>query len=68
MNLRLKSKLTEKHVEGTQLAKVWDVNVNTVYLKLNGKTIITCNELSKAAQAFGFSDSDVLYILFGARY
>lgn len=68
MNLRLKSKLTEKRIEGKTLAGLWDCNVNTVYQKLNGATIITCEELIKAALAFEFSESDVLYILFGPRY
>lgn len=68
MNLRLKSKLTEKKIPGTELAKLLECNVNTLYMKLNGKTIITCDELTKIALAYNFSDADVLYILFGARY
>ena len=68
MNLRFKSKLTEKKIEGKDLAKLWECNINTVYSKLNGLTIITCDEFTKAALEFNFSDADVLYILFGARY
>lgn len=68
MNLRFKSKLTEKRVEGKDLAELWECNINTVYAKLNGQTIITCDEFTKAALKFEMSDADVLYILFGARY
>ena len=68
MNLRFKSKLTERRIEGKTLAELWNCNINTVYMKLNGSTIITCEEFTKAALAFQFSDADVLYILFGPRY
>ena len=68
MNLRLKSKLTEKRIDGKTLAVLWECNVNTVYSKLNGLTIITCEEFTKAALEYKFTDADVLYILFGPRY
>jgi hypothetical protein len=65
VNIRLKGKLTEKGVTGKQLAELWDININSVYAKLNGNTIITCEELKKAALAFKLSEAEVLYILFG---
>ena len=68
MNLRLKSKLTERRIDGKELAQLWDCNINTVYSKLNGLTRITMDEFSKAALEFKFSDADVLYIIFGSRY
>lgn len=64
---RLKGKLTEKNVTRKALAELWECNINTVSSKMNGKTIITVEELKSAALTFGLSESDVLYVIFGAK-
>lgn len=66
MYARLKGKLKEHGVRGEDLAKLWDCSLPTVYYKLNGKTIITVDELRAVSLNCGLSDSEVLYILFGA--
>lgn len=65
MYSRLKGKLKEHGVRGEELAKVWNCTLPTVYYKLNGKTIITVDELQAVALNFKFSESEILYILFG---
>ena len=67
MHARLKGKLTEKGITNNQVAELIECNVATVSLKMNGKTIITCDELAKIAITFKFSDEELLYILLGPR-
>lgn len=65
MYARLKGKLKEHGVRGEDLAKLWNCSLPTVYYKLNGKTIITVDELRAVSINCGFSEAEVLYILFG---
>lgn len=67
MNARLKGKLTEKKISQKQIADVWHCNLSTACQKLNGNAPIQCEELVAAADAFGLSDAELLYILVGPR-
>ena len=65
MYARLQGKLKEHGVSNKDLAKIWDCSLPTVSYKLNGKTIITVDELKAVTLNCGFSEAEVLYILFG---
>lgn len=67
MYQRLRGKLAELNIKREAVAECWDCNIMTVSNKLNGKAPIACRELVMIAQRFGFSDAEVLYILFGPK-
>lgn len=62
---RFRGKLTEKRYKREDLAQLWHVNVMTVSNKMTGKTSITCEEFTAAAQYYRLSDSEILYVLLG---
>lgn len=67
MHQRLRGKLAELNVRREAVASCLHCNIMTVSNKLNGKAPISCIELVEIARRFGFSDAEVLYILFGPK-